>query len=158
MKDKSHLENVSDRIIILICKEILKKTEEHDLDDREFIKVCDEVSVKLFGDTMKHIDVDYMSKILEINPDILSNDKDVKLLRPEFNLFKFDYIEKRTEWRLNTYTHEMGTYHDDIEPIVDFMSMEGEFDYWDSISRDSDILDSDIEDTYLSRKSIVKIN
>ena len=158
MKDKSHLENVSDRIIILICKEILKKTEEHDLDDREFIKVCDEVSVKLFGDTMKHIDVDYMSQILEINPDILSDDKDVKLLRPEFNLFKFDYIEKRTEWRLNTYTHEMGTYHDDIEPIVDFMSMEGEFDYWDSISRDSDILDSDIEDTYLSRKSIVKIN
>ncbi len=76
MKDKSHLENVSDKIIILICKEILKQTEEHDLDDRKFIRVCDEVSVKLFGDTMKHIDIDYMSKILEIKfikmlPDLL---------------------------------------------------------------------------------------
>ena len=79
MKNTSHLENVSDRIIILICKEILKQTEEHNLDDRKFIRVCDEVSVKLFGDTMNHIDVDYMSKILEINPDILSKEMSLKL-------------------------------------------------------------------------------
>lgn len=158
MKNKSHLEDVSDRIIILICKEILKRTDDFDLDDSSFSDACDDISTKLFGKGMDYIDIDYMSRILELNPDILSDDKDVKILRPELNIFQFNYIEKRTEWVMNKYKHKMSTYQPEVNPIIDLMNQNGDFDYWDGDFYDREVLDSDIDDTYIDKYTIRQIN
>jgi hypothetical protein len=158
MEKKSHLEDVSDRIIILICKEIIKRTDDFDLDDSGFSDSCDDISIKLFGKGMDYIDIDYMSRILELNPDILSDDKGVKILRPELNLFQFNYIEKKTEWIMNKYRHEMSTYQHGVNSIIDLMNQNGDFDYWDGDLYDREVLDSDFDDTYVDNYSIRKIN
>ncbi len=154
--EPSVLENLPDKILKLALK-IIKPhysgNPDEDLDNTDFISLCDEV-VKLTGlssnDYGETSDYSFLHQLMELNPDFDSSES---LEKPTFNNFEFDWEVREERVVSEHFRHSLGSYNptgNDVLPIFRFLNYEGL-----TMPYDGKILSDNIESTEIIEDNLV---
>lgn len=147
---ESKLNELPDRILELLCLQIIKSIESYrdfELNDDFFKKA---VSVaKSMGLNRDVIDIDYIYNLINLNWDLLkTGEKGNKLERPSLVSMEVEVTEHETVYRKNYYMSTLPCYSTlktDKYTIYDWYVDYEDYEYWDYFV-DHDYGDSDVTD------------
>lgn len=156
MEEKSEFEELPDRLLIKICKQILQEynTEELPSYDDYFYTTSCKLFENVWGFDCNALNVDYIYQILKKNIDNINESKNFSLIRPELTSLEWDVDEQENVYRVNYYNGVMNCYSENKEDKREFfeiMRNQEQFEWWDNRVNYEDV-DSEVTDINISVK------
>lgn len=154
--EKSKLEKINDRILVILLKEIYKEL------DGETEPEIDEFDAAAF-DALKtmglgnnsYIDYNFAFELYKKNID---NDFQIPLIRPKVGLYSIDVEVNSTEYVRRTYRHEISCYDESsVYELFSNILGEGDISVYDGDEIDYDVYDSETNDETVDNNSVRKI-
>lgn len=154
--EKSKLEKINDRILVILLKEIYKELDgetEPEIEDFNDATV-EAVKTMGLGDT-SYMDISFAFELYLKNID---NDFQIPLIRPKAGLYSIEIDVHSTEYVRRTYRHEFSCYDESSAyDFFQYMYDQGDISAYDGNEVDYDTYDSETNEENVDKNSIKKI-
>jgi len=153
--EHSKFEQIGDRMVFNFIKRVSNEIDLDRIDhsaEYEFQQAVQDVA-KLFSIDVDYIDEDYLLNVFRLNEDLFNNSTlESKLDRPIVNEFDFDWEVTMTQTVIETYSHRISLYSDDIDEVRNVlwnMRSEGYLSPFDGEMINDEVRDSEMKDDEL---------
>lgn len=162
METKSKFEELSDRVLFYIMKKYYDKYGTNWMGD-DIKLITDELNEITEGMGLgqnSSLDVDYLMCVYQDNYYLISNDNPTKkLIRRKLTSYSAEIDVWETNYVRSTYRHEISSYNpENVIPILQYMTYEGDISVWEGREMGSEVYDSDLTDEKWDKSSVKKIN
>lgn len=154
--EKSNLEKVNDKILVILLKEIQRDLDGETEPEFDEFDAAAFDALKTMGLSNKsYIDYNFAFELYKKNID---NDFQIPLIRPKVGLYSIDVEVNSTEYVRRTYRHEISCYDESsVYELFSNILGEGDISVYDGNEVDYDIYDSETNDETVDNNSIRKI-
>lgn len=154
--EKSNLEKVNDKILVILLKEIQRELDgEAEPDFWEFDAAAFDALKTMGLSNKSYIDYNFVFELYKKNID---NDFQIPLIRPKVGLYSIDVDVNSTEYVRRTYRHEISCYDESsVYELFSNILGEGDISVYDGDEIDYDIYDSETNDETVDNNSVRKI-
>lgn len=154
--EKSNLEKVNDKILVILLKEIQRELDgEAEPDFWEFDAAAFDALKTMGLSNKSYIDYNFTFELYKKNID---NDFQIPLIRPKVGLYSIDVEVNSTEYVRRTYRHEISCYDESsVYELFSNILGEGDISVYDGDEIDYDVYDSETNDETVDNNSVRKI-
>lgn len=154
--EKSNLEKVNDKILVILLKEIQRELDGETEPEFEDFDAAAFDALKTMGLSNKsYIDYNFAFELYKKNID---NDFQIPLIRPKVGLYSIDVEVNSTEYVRRTYRHEISCYDESsVYELFSNILGEGDISVYDGDEIDYDVYDSETNDETVDNNSVRKI-
>lgn len=154
--EKSNLEKVNDKILVILLKEIQRELDGETEPEFEDFDAAAFDALKTMGLSNKsYIDYNFAFELYKKNID---NDFQIPLIRPKVGLYSIDVEVNSTEFVRRTYRHEISCYDESsVYELFSNILGEGDISVYDGDEIDYDVYDSETNDETVDNNSVRKI-
>lgn len=154
--EKSNLEKVNDKILVILLKEIQRDLDGETEPEFEDFDAAAFDALKTMGLSNKsYIDYNFAFELYKKNID---NDFQIPLIRPKVGLYSIDVDINSTEYVRRTYRHEISCYDESsVYELFSNILNEGDISIYDGDEIDYDVYDSETNDETVDNNSVRKI-
>lgn len=154
--EKSNLEKVNDKILVILLKEIQRELDgETEPEFDEFDAAAFDALKTMGLGNNSYIDYNFAFELYKKNID---NDFQIPLIRPKVGLYSIDVEVNSTEYVRRTYRHEISCYDESsVYELFSIILGEGDISVYDGDEIDYDVYDSETNDETVDNNSVRKI-
>lgn len=154
--EKSNLEKVNDKILVILLKEIQRELDGETEPEFDEFDAAAFDALKTMGLSNKsYIDYNFTFELYKKNID---NDFQIPLIRPKVGLYSIDVEVNSTEFVRRTYRHEISCYDESsVYELFGNILGEGDISVYDGDEIDYDVYDSETNDETVDNNSVRKI-
>lgn len=154
--EKSNLEKVNDKILVILLKEIQRELDGETEPEFEDFDAAAFDALKTMGlGNNSYIDYNFAFELYKKNID---NDFQIPLIRPKVGLYSIDVDVNSTEYVRRTYRHEISCYDESsVYELFSNILGEGDISVYDGDEIDYDVYDSETNDETVDNNSVRKI-
>lgn len=154
--EKSNLEKVNDKILVILLKEIQRELDGETEPEFDEFDAAAFDALKTMGLSNKsYIDYNFTFELYKKNID---NDFQIPLIRPKVGLYSIDVDVNSTEYVRRTYRHEISCYDESsVYELFSNILGEGDISVYDGDEIDYDVYDSETNDETVDNNSVRKI-
>jgi len=154
--EKSKLEKINDRILVILLKEIQRELDGETEPEFEDFDAAAFDALKTMGLANKsYIDYNFAFELYKKNID---NDFQIPLIRPKVGLYSIEVDVHSREYVRRTYRHEFSCYDESSAyDFFQYMYDQGDISAYDGDEVDYDTYDSETNEENVDKNSIKKI-
>jgi hypothetical protein len=154
--EKSNLEKVNDKILVILLKEIQRELDGETEPEFEDFDAAAFDALKTMGlGNNSYIDYNFAFELYKKNID---NDFQIPLIRPKAGLYSIEVDVNSTEYVRRTYRHEISCYDESsVYELFRNILNEGDISVYDGDEIDYDVYDSETNDETVDNNSVKKI-
>jgi len=158
--EKSNLENIDDKVLVYVCKQILEEFNGADYNPFESESDYDtyEENIKVLGIGSESIDIDYLYNVIKLNErDLEDEDFNGPLNRPEAEEYYLDTNAHETVWQMVIYRHRVSSYSEDtVKPKFQYRETMGDVSVWEGRHIDTHVGDQETTDVTYGEPEPIK--